>query len=290
MSQDVADIYNHYNFEFEPKWFPVFRLLAEQSPITATEIADQLGVTHSAVNQTAQELTDHGYIGSSQDSQDKRRRLLVLTNKGKNLISKLEPVWTKVQIAMDDLLQESGGHFLSSMYLLEACHDRKSLTQRVSKMSYNQQQMQIVRYEPVYRKSFADLNIEWLSKYFTVEKADERLLSNPESILAGGGEIFFALCDKEVVGTAALICQASEHYELAKMAVTAKYQGTGIGKKLLNACINEARRRAAKILTLETVSVLKGAVHLYTKAGFAKYKPDQASQFKRVDTYMRLRL
>jgi DNA-binding MarR family transcriptional regulator/GNAT superfamily N-acetyltransferase len=290
LSQDVADIYKQHNFEFEPKWFLVFRLLSEQSPITATEIADQLGVTHSAVNQIAQELIEHGYANSSQDKQDKRRQLLVFSNKGENLAEKLEPVWIKIQAAVDDLLQESGGQFLSSMYSLEACHSKRSLTKRVSEMSYNHEPVQIVRYEPGYRKHFADLNIEWLNKYFTVNKDDEKLLYNPDLVLATGGEVFFALCGKEVVGTVALIRQSADSYELAKMGVSSKYQGLGIGKKLINACINEARRRAAKVLTLEAVSILKASVHLYTKAGFVKYKPDKPSQFERVDTYMRLKL
>jgi len=290
LSQDVAEIYKQYDFEFEPKWFLVFSLLAEQSPVTATEIADQLGVTHSAVNQIAQELIEHGYANSSQDKQDKRRQLLVFSNKGKSLAEKLEPFWIKVQAAIDELLEESGGQFLSGMYLLESSHNKQSLAKRMANMSHNQQQVQIVRYEAAYKKFFAELNIEWLNKYFAVEKEDEKLLCNPEAVLAGGGEIFFVLCDKKVVGTVALICLSADHYELAKMGVSSKYQGLGIGKKLLHTCINEAKRRGAKLLTLETCTVLKAAVNLYTKAGFVKYKPEHLSPFKRVDVYMRLKL
>ena len=257
ISQDVAEIYRQHDVQFEPKWFPVFRLLAEQSPITATEIADQLGVTHSAINQIAQELVDQGYIESESDKQDKRRRLFVLTSKGKSLVSKLESVWIKIKMAIDDLLEESGGQFLFNLYSLETCLGKQSLSKRVGAMSHNQQDVQIVRYEPAYRKHFADLNIEWISKYFAIEKADETFLGSPESILAGGGEIFFALCDKQVVGTVALVSRSPEQFQLAKMAVSAKFQGLGIGKKLLNACIHEARRRGAKVITLGTVSVLK---------------------------------
>jgi ribosomal protein S18 acetylase RimI-like enzyme len=92
------------------------------------------------------------------------------------------------------------------------------------------------------------------------------------------------------VGTVALIAESPQHFEIAKMAVSSKFQGLGIGKKLLNACINEARRRGAKLITLGSVSVLKAAVHLYAKAGFVKYKPEHPSEFKRTDVFMRLKL
>ncbi len=264
---------------------------AEQSPVTATEIADQLGVTHSAINQIAQELIEHGYASSSQDKQDKRRQLLVISNKGKSLAEKLEPVWVKIQAAINELLQESGGQFLTSMYLLESCHKKQSLLKRMANMSQNQQEVQIVRYEPAYRKYFAELNIEWINKYFVVVEADEKLLYNPETVLVNGGEIFFVLCDHKVVGTVALIRLSPEHYEIAKMGVSSKYQGLGIGKKLLHACINEAKRRGGKLLTLETCTVLKAAVRLYTKTGFVRYEPEKLSVLKhRVDIYMRLKL
>ncbi len=290
ISQDVAEIYKDHDLLFEPKWFPVFCLLAEQSPVTATEIADQLGVTHSAINQIAQELIDQGYIESQSDKQDKRRRLFVFSVKGKNLVSKLEPVWLKIKSAIEDLLQESGGQFLANLYLLEACHKKAPLAVRVKEMSHHLQDLQIVRYEASYKKYFADLNTEWLKKYCAIEKLDEQIFANPELILTGGGEIFFALSDKQVVGTAAVLYQEPNHYEFARFAVTAKYQGLGIGKKLLNACINEVKRRGGTLLTLETVSILKAASSLYREAGFVKYKPDHLSKYKRVDTYMRLKL
>ena len=57
-------------------------------------------------------------------------------------------------------------------------------------------------------------------------------------------------------------------YELAKMAVAKEAQGQKIGWKIGLATIEEARKRKAKKVYLETNSTLKPAIGLYKKLGF----------------------
>jgi len=59
---------------------------------------------------------------------------------------------------------------------------------------------------------------------------------------------------------------------LTGMMVRAEARGAGIGRRLLDACIAEARRaRGIELLTLSVTSTNEPAVHLYETAGFRRY-------------------
>jgi len=59
-------------------------------------------------------------------------------------------------------------------------------------------------------------------------------------------------------------------YELAKMAVSPKAKGKGIGYLLGKACIAKAKQMGANKLYLESNTILKPAISLYHKLGFKK--------------------
>ena len=90
---------------------------------------------------------------------------------------------------------------------------------------------EIIDYSPKLKKYFKELNLEWLNKYFKVEKLDELILNNPEKyFIKKGGFILFAKADGIVCGTVAMNKLSKEEYELTKMVVTEEYQGRKIGK------------------------------------------------------------
>ncbi|MFQ3174074.1 MAG: ribosomal protein S18 acetylase RimI-like enzyme [Flavobacterium sp.] len=113
------------------------------------------------------------------------------------------------------------------------------------------------------------LNVEWLKKYFKIEPKDERVLSNPQvEIVDKGGMIFYAKYNGEIVGTVSLIKMTDTIFELSKMAVTDSVQGLGIGKKLLQHCIEAAQEQGLDKIILYSNRRLKSAIYLYEKFGF----------------------
>ena len=106
-----------------------------------------------------------------------------------------------------------------------------------------------------------------------MEEADRKAIDNPEGyILNKGGYIFVALYKNEPVGVCALVKMDDPEYdyELAKMAVTSKAQGKGIGWLLGQAVISKAKSLNAKKIYLESNTKLKPAISLYHKLGFQK--------------------
>jgi GNAT superfamily N-acetyltransferase len=145
----------------------------------------------------------------------------------------------------------------------------------------------IVSYQTAYKEYIKSLNYEWLEKYFAVEPNDVIQLSDPQGeILDRGGKIFFALHDDMIVGTATLLKVSETEYELAKMAVTEKYQSAGIGKMLVEYCIEAAKELNVKKLTLFSNTKLEAAIHVYKKYGFTETPLPLEMHYVRSDIMM----
>ena len=150
--------------------------------------------------------------------------------------------------------------------------------------------IKIIEYKTEYAKHFYDLNIEWLKTFFYVEAYDEEVLSNPQKyIINKGGFIFFAIQNEITVGTFALM-PTEKHgvLELTKMAVLPKYRGHKIGQKLLDFCIDFAKKQKLKALMLYSNTKLENAIYLYRKYGFIEQKLEKNNPYERADIKMLL--
>lgn len=144
----------------------------------------------------------------------------------------------------------------------------------------------ISQYSDAKKEAFKTLNYEWLEKYFAVEPVDEIMLSSPRrEIVDKGGYIFFAEYNGMIVGTVALINIGDASFELGKMAVTEKVQGLGIGKRLMEHCLEFAKQAGAKKVLLYSNRKLGSAIHLYIKYGFVE-DPVEPGHYERADIKM----
>jgi GNAT superfamily N-acetyltransferase len=150
--------------------------------------------------------------------------------------------------------------------------------------------VQIVDYTPEYRSAFADLNKEWISKYFKMEETDYKALDHADTyIINNGGYILVAIYNNEPVGVCALIKMSDPDYdfELSKMAVSPKAQGKKIGWMIGEAIKDKARKLGAKKLYLESNTILVPAINLYRKLGFIEVF-DRPTAYERCNIQMEL--
>lgn len=148
----------------------------------------------------------------------------------------------------------------------------------------------IIQYEDSLHEDFRRLNLEWLDHYQLREDADMLVLNNPRGmILDKGGFIYLAKAGDEIVGTAALIPEGHNVYELAKMSVTEKWRGKGISKLLLESCLQKAAEVGAAKLELFSNHQLTHALKLYEQYGFV-YVDVKDSPFETADIKMELHL
>lgn len=149
-------------------------------------------------------------------------------------------------------------------------------------------EIKIIPYSKSHHEAFRQLNLEWLNHYNLAEPYDLEILDDPEKmILQKGGFIWMAEAEGKLVGSAALIKEHDDEYELAKMAVTDAFRGKGISKMLIETCLQKARELNAKKMLLFSNHQLTTALALYEKYGFRHVVPHN-SPFETADVRMEL--
>lgn len=277
VSDDASKIYELYNVEnFSPKWFPVFFVLFEESNQTISEIAEQIRHSQPSVTKIIKEMLKAGLVEDNLKSSDKRRNIVGLTVKGKQLAEKMIAIQcADIDLAIDEIIKESTHNLWEAIAEWEFLLEQKSLLKRVQeqKRLRESKDVQIVEFESKYKSVFKALNEEWISNYFRMEESDYKALEDPEKyILDKGGKIFVALYKGKPLGVCSLIKMDDPEYdfEMAKMAVSQKVQGKNIGWLLGQAVIKAARDMGALKIYLESNTILKPAINLYYKMGFQK--------------------
>lgn len=96
-------IYKANNIEFEPKWFPVIYTLHFKPVLSVVEIATEIGYTHPSTISLLKELEKEKLIRSKKDKADERKRLIMLTTKGQELIERMKPVWEIIKAAAAEI-------------------------------------------------------------------------------------------------------------------------------------------------------------------------------------------
>jgi putative acetyltransferase len=168
--------------------------------------------------------------------------------------------------------------------------DQGSLLARTLRASQTHA-MRIVDFEPRHAPAWKALNEAWIGKHFAIEPADAEVLGDPVGkVLAPGGHIFMAETETgEAIGCVGLKAMDDGGFEVIKMTVSEAARGTGLGRDLMQACIERARALGAPKLYLETNSSLAPALGLYRAMGFVDL-PRQDTPYARCDVWMALAL
>jgi len=306
MMASGAEIYRTSELDFEPRWFPLFRLLVDRESASVGEAADALGLTHAAVSQTARAMIKRGILESTKDPGDERRRVLTITEEGRALVPDLELIWADFHAAIDEMVSFAGIDILAALEGLEQAQADRSMYERVvdRRRERLRREVEYRRIGPAERseltpelaQGFADVNYEWLEKDFTVEQVDRDVLSRPEVILEDGGDIFFASVAGKVVGACALWPASDDPsseergVELTKMGVLEAYQGRGIGRRLMELALEWARDLGVGRVFLMTNTKLSPALALYRKAGFRVVRSGPHPKYDRCDLLMEIQV
>jgi len=294
ITEDAAMIYQLYDVDLQPKWFPVFYILSSGEEKTITSIAKEIGHSHPSVSKIISEMSKRGLVREKKDKTDGRRNMVSLSKKGKELTAKIEDQYTDIAKAIDQITEQTTHNLWEAIKEWEYILAQKSLFIRVKEQQKQRESMQvkIIDYTPEYKTAFKALNEEWISTYFTMEESDYKALDHPEEyILNKGGHIMVALYDNEVAGVCALIKMNDPEYdfELAKMAVSPKAQGKSIGWLLGQAILEKAKAAGGSNVYLESNTALKPAINLYRKLGFEKIA-GRATPYARCDIQMGIKI
>jgi DNA-binding MarR family transcriptional regulator len=122
-------IYKARGIDFQPKWFPVIYTLHHKPGIGVMELAAEIGYAHPSTIILLKELEKEKLIQSKKDRHDERKRLLLLTEKGHELISRMQPVWKAMTAATAELTQTQN-NLLKAIEEVEAKFRERSFLER----------------------------------------------------------------------------------------------------------------------------------------------------------------
>jgi ribosomal protein S18 acetylase RimI-like enzyme len=114
----------------------------------------------------------------------------------------------------------------------------------------------------------------------------------PGEHIPPNGCLLLALSDGEACGCVALGRLTKTICEMRTLYVRPAYRGTGVGKKLAEASLNEARKFGYSDVRLDTLAFMNSALNLYRSLGFYDIAPylDMSASLKQHICFLELKL
>ncbi len=99
----VAEVYRRESLIYRPRYTPVMRALMARSPLSVTEIAERAGISQPAATQTIALMIREGLLISGQSREDSRQKVIKMTQRGRDLLPRLQACWQAVTTAANSL-------------------------------------------------------------------------------------------------------------------------------------------------------------------------------------------
>jgi DNA-binding MarR family transcriptional regulator len=131
LKAEASKVYRDRGIDFNDSWFLAAWMLSQRDGITASEMAEKLGVSRPAISQMVAGMHGKGLIVYEKDEEDGRRRRISLTRKGRETVTALEPLWNDVSEVTTGVVKETGVDFLGGLAGIEDAFDESSLSERI---------------------------------------------------------------------------------------------------------------------------------------------------------------
>lgn len=106
LDDGIAAAYAELGIEgVRPRFSMALMFLDGEGPMTIRRLADECGVTHSAMSQSVTQMRSAGLVTST-PGPDARSRLVSLTDAGRAVVPALRAEWTATEAALADLEDE----------------------------------------------------------------------------------------------------------------------------------------------------------------------------------------
>ncbi len=119
-----------------PRSISTLRLLATQAPLSVTEIAASLRLSHPFIIRTLRDLERLELVEIGRDDKDRRRRLVSLTRQGRSEVELLEQAAAPMATAYLSLFADAAVDLPAVLALLEEANANRSLAKRLAATAF----------------------------------------------------------------------------------------------------------------------------------------------------------
>lgn len=129
----------------------------------------------------------------------------------------------------------------------------------------------------------------WLGVSLCFQGFEEELAGLPGKYEPPKGRLLFAYSDEELAGCVAFRPIDDETCEIKRLYVRDKFRGLGIGRKLLERLIDEAKISGYKKMRLDSwIPRMQTAIAMYRKFGFYEIEPYNENPYEMI--FMEIKL
>jgi len=239
--------------------------LAQHEQSTPSDIISEINIDPGYLSRILSNFEKKGLLRKVRSKSDSRQRILKLTAQGKKSFAVLNERSSKeAEALLLSLSEEDLNRLLHAMQTIENILGTKPkpLTSYLLRphepgdIGWITHRHGVVYSEEYgFDETFEALVAEILVKF--IRKHDPKR-----------EYIWIAEQDGERIGSVMIVDAGDQVAQLRLLLVEPKARGKGIGKRLINECINFSRRNRYRKIKLWTQSNLLEARHLYAKAGF----------------------
>ncbi|WP_027543631.1 helix-turn-helix domain-containing GNAT family N-acetyltransferase [Bradyrhizobium sp. WSM2254] len=250
--------------------------LAHRDDLAAKEIGIELGLDPGYLSRIVQSFDEKGLITRRPLPADRRQYQLSLTAKGRQTFAKLNlSSQNEVAAMLARLSAGDATRLTQAMATIEAVLDpRRSQPAAFMLRSHRVGDMGwvISRQAAAYA---ADYNWD-ISYEALVAEICAQFIKNYD---AAREHCWIAEAGGEPIGSIFLVKATDEIAKLRLLQVEKKARGLGVGRALVEQCIQGARERGYSKMTLWTQSILLAARGIYQNAGFKLVKEEKHHSF-----------
>jgi DNA-binding MarR family transcriptional regulator/GNAT superfamily N-acetyltransferase len=250
--------------------------LANGPDLTATEIQRLLGLDAGYLSRILRNFERSGMLLRERSEKDGRQSLIRLTAQGRKVFAALN---ARQSSDVQKMLQSVPGlareKLIGSMQTIQkVLNGEAAESGRVSLRTHRPGDMGWVMFR---HGVLYDSEYGWDERFETL--VGEIVVNFIKNFDAERERCWIAELDGERIGSIFLVKDTATVAKLRLLLVEPTARGHGVGKLLVNECIDFARKAGYRKLTLWTNSVLDAARHIYELAGFELAKEEKHTTF-----------
>lgn len=131
---------------------------------------------------------------------------------------------------------------------------------------------QIAQVRELMREYAASLGVD-----LSYQNFDRELAELPGNYAPPSGTLLLAMAGDAAAGCVAIRPLGAGFCEMKRLYVRPEWRASGLGKRLVEAAIEDARQAGHRYLRLDTLPAMSAARHLYAAMGFREIAPYYSS-------------